>query len=397
MSLEQLYRQECLDSAYKSFYGESFIPQPKGYKYFALFSIVAILAVCLVVLLVPIKRTVIVEGIVQPEQPSVEIKSVNPGIMSKQFFKDGELVKEGDKLLEIHSSTDFVQLATEMALLDEEKQILTSTQEILEAALNAKLKELTLSQSQQAQLMSQLERVKDIRTKMLESHDAVQSDVSTLVASGTISRIDYERELRNSMEYDIHRIRSANEAKQAQLKAELLSAERDLTIEEYRLKLSDLEYKTLSLHKRYLSLSKTFYATQSGLITYNQNLVKGQYVKPDEWLFTITPETPKQEITALIPPNTRALLGKTVSALIQLPGIRSSEKWHPARINITSESIQQSSVYSGIAEGIPTSFYRGKVGSYDDSLKLTHGMRVNIKIIIAEQPLFHQLFNSEAL
>lgn len=176
------------------------------------------------------------------------------GPVVKKYFKDNQLIKEGDLLFEIDPAT--YQAAYDKALAD--KQRAFDLVDKLEQEVNAAE---TIVKSVQAELNNQ--------TDILKRYES-------MVASGAIAEIEFQNQKT--------KVATTQEALD-KAKAELIAAQAQMssTVENNPLlRAADAALKTADLNLSYTKV----YAPQNGYIT-NENLQEGTFVTAGQPLFAL--------------------------------------------------------------------------------------------------------------
>ncbi len=88
-----------------------------------------------------------VSGITEPFL-DVTLGLGDAGIIDDQFFKEGDLVKKGDVILELDKKLETIEVSRRKAVMDQDKMVYESTRELSETTKSVSKEDLTKAEAQ---------------------------------------------------------------------------------------------------------------------------------------------------------------------------------------------------------------------------------------------------------
>ena len=92
-------------------------------------------------------ESVEISGITEPFM-DVTLGLANAGIISKQFFKEGDAVKTGDVILELDKNLEVLEVARRKAVFEQNKMVYESTRTLLQTTKSVSKEEASKSESE---------------------------------------------------------------------------------------------------------------------------------------------------------------------------------------------------------------------------------------------------------
>ena len=179
-----LFRYEALEEALDTGYGPIRVAQPISNLIIALFATVfAALMICFVTYGELEKKAVVI-GITQPSRGSLAIVAPNGGVLVQRFVEEGSTVRAGQPLFEISTArqnntgelTNLIaqQLRARKTSLEAERRNRRIQDEEKRAALNDKLRNLSLEEVELAGAIELAVRRRDLGQKSVDQYRSLR-------------------------------------------------------------------------------------------------------------------------------------------------------------------------------------------------------------------------------